>query len=484
MRLTRRGYVVFAGVAGLAVVAALGAGGQAQSNATSADDATSLAEEAYVFGYPLVTMEMTRRVMTNVAAPAATRAPMGRFVNMRTYPTAAFRDVTAPNADTLYSSAWIDLSAEPYVLSIPEMHDRYFLFPMLDAWTNVFQVPGKRTTGTHAQKYVIVGPDFTGTLPAGIKEYRSPTNVVWILGRIYCNGTPEDYDKVHQIQDQLALVPLSSYGRPYTPPPGRVDPSVDMKTPVRDQVNKLSGEDFFKIMAEMMKTNPAARADARMLAKLAKLGIVHGASFDTGRLTPEARQAIARTPEAAQHTILAHAPEAGRHVNGWTVTLKAGTYGTDYLQRAFVAWVGLGANRPEDAVYPMSDAAADGTPYTGANKYVMHFAKGETPPATGFWSLTMYDDQMFFVDNPLNKYTVSPRDRLHYNADGSLDLYLQHESPGKDKQANWLPAPTGRFKPMLRMYWPQLPVLNGAWVPPPIVKQSKSAATRTTTPPM
>ena len=183
-----------------------------------------IAVDSYVYGYPLVTMEMTRRVMTNALHAGDSHAPMGQFANMRSYPTAQFRDVTAPNADTLYSVAWLDLSKEPYVLAIPEMKDRYYLMPMLDAWTNVFQVPGKRTTGTGPQKYAITGPGWKGTLPAGVTEYRSPTNDVWILGRIYSTGTPEDYAEVHKLQDQLSLVPLSGYGKPHSPPVGRSIP--------------------------------------------------------------------------------------------------------------------------------------------------------------------------------------------------------------------------------------------------------------------
>jgi hypothetical protein len=197
-----------------------------------------LATDAYIFGYPLVTMEMTRRVMTNVATPVGTRAPMGQIIKLRHYPDAAFRDVTAPNADTLYTTAFFDVGNEPWVLSIPDMKDRYYLMPMLDGWTTVFQVPGKRTTGTGAQTYAITGPGWSGTLPAGIKQYKSPTNIVWLLGRIYCTGTPEDYASVHKLQDECKLVPLSAYGKPYTPPPSKVDPSIDMKTSVRDQVNR------------------------------------------------------------------------------------------------------------------------------------------------------------------------------------------------------------------------------------------------------
>src|SRR5580700_2371814 len=213
----------------------------------SEDEALALATDAYVYGYPLVTMEMTRRVMTNVATVEAMRAPMGQFANAREYPSAAFRDVTAPNADTLYSTAWLDLAKEPYVLSIPDEADRYYLMPMLSGWTDVFEVPGKRTTGTKAQKYAITGPGWSGTLPAGITEYKSPTAMVWILGRTYCTGTPQDYKAVHAIQDQYSVVPLSAYGKPYTPPEGKVNPKIDMKTPVRDQVDRMDAATYFTL---------------------------------------------------------------------------------------------------------------------------------------------------------------------------------------------------------------------------------------------
>ena len=221
---------------------------KAAESAAKEAEALALATEAYVYGYPLVTMEMTRRVMTNVEKPEGTRAPMGQFVRMREYPSAKFRDVTAPNADTLYTTAWLDVAKEPWILSIPDMKGRYFLFPMLDGWTNVFQVPGKRTTGTKAQNVAITGPGWTGTLPAGVTEYKSPTGLVWILGRIYCTGTPEDYKAVHALQDQVSVVPLSSYGKPYTPEPGKVDAAIDMKTAVREQVNAMDGDAYFKLL--------------------------------------------------------------------------------------------------------------------------------------------------------------------------------------------------------------------------------------------
>ena len=213
-----------------------------------------LATDAYIYGYPLVTMEITRRVITNVAAPVGTRGPMGQIIKLREYPNASFKDVTAPNADTLYTTAFFDVGKEPWVLSIPDMNGRYALFPMLDGWTTVFQVPGKRTTGTGAQTYAVTGPGWKGTLPAGVKEYKSPTNIVWLLGRIYCTGTPEDYAEVHKLQDEFKLVPLSSYGKSYTPPAGTVDPSIDMKTAVREQVNRMDAVAYFTLLCKLMKT--------------------------------------------------------------------------------------------------------------------------------------------------------------------------------------------------------------------------------------
>src|SRR5215813_7226493 len=375
-----------------------------------------LATDAYIYGYPLVTVEMTRRVATNVPKLEATRGPMGQLIKFREYPNASYRDVTAPNADTLYTSAFFDVGNEPWVLSIPDMKDRYFLFPMLDGWTTVFQVPGKRTTGTGAQTYAITRTDWSGTLPAGVKQLKSPTNIVWLLGRIYCTGTPEDYAAVHKLQDECKLVPLSAYGKPYTPPEGKVDPSIDMKTPVRDQVNRMDAVAYFTLLAQLMKTNPPSPADAPALAEFAKIGLVPGKDFDASKLRADFAK---RIPEIAFDRIMLQfkVNKDVKHVNGWGYTTKTGLYGTDYLMRAVVTAIGLGANRPQDAIYPTSLKDAEDRSYDGTNKYVMHFAKGELPPVGGFWSLTMYNAGYFFVDNPLNKYTVSARDALKANAD-------------------------------------------------------------------
>ena len=443
-------------------------------------EAREVAIEGYIYAYPLVTMELTRRVMTNVEKPEATRAPMGQFLRVRTYPPVDDHAVTAPNADTLYTIVWLDVSKEPWVVSVPDMKGRFFLFPMLDGWTNVFEDPGKRTTGTGPQKYAITGPGWSGDLPKGVTQYKSPTGMVWVLGRIYCTGTPEDYKAVHALQDKVTAVPLSAYGKPYTAEPGKVDPAIDMKTSVRDQVNAMDAAAYFKLFAELLKTNPPAAEDAPMVAKLAKIGIVPGQDFDAAKLDPAVARGLASAPKPAQDKIMEWLKEGivagdSKLENGWLFTTKTGLYGTGYRQRALITAIGLGANRPQDAVYPTSEGPDVLKKYSGEHKYVMHFNKGEMPPVKGFWSLTMYDAGYFFVPNPLNRYTLSQRNKFKPNKDGSVDLYIQRESPGKDKEANWLPAPAGQFILMMRLYWPtDTPpsLLDGTWKVPEVKEVS------------
>jgi hypothetical protein len=437
------------------------------------DEAHKIGVEAYVYGYPLVTIEMTRRVSTNVAEPKGAHAPMGQFANLRTYPTAAYKDVTAPNADTLYSSAFLDVSTEPYVLSLPDEGDRYYLMPMLSGWTDVFEDPGTRTTGTKPQTYAISGPNWKGALPDGVKELKSPTNLVWIIGRTYCTGAQEDYQAVHALQDKYKLAPLSAYGKEYTPPQGKVDPDVDMKTPIRDQVNALTAGEFFKLLAKLLKDNPPAPDDADMVAKLKKIGIEPGKDFDIGMLDAAVAKGLETVVKPGLEKIVGHFKDGGKFENGWVFPAPAGVYGANYIQRATICYFGLGCNRTKDAVYPTSETTAEGKPYNGANKYTMTFPKGQLPPVDGFWSLTMYDGDYYFVENKLSRYNLSQRNKLKENGDGSVTLYIQIESPGSDKESNWLPAPQGKFVLMMRMYWPKEKdpsILDGTWKPPAVQK--------------
>jgi hypothetical protein len=445
----------------------------AASEAASA--ARSAAKDAYVFGYPLVLMDVTRAKMTNVPHAIAGAAPMNQFTNMPAFPDATFTDVVSPNADTLYTAGWLNLEKEPIVLSVPDTHGRFYLMQMLDGWTNVFASPGKRTTGTGKGAFAATGPNWTSTLPAGLKQIKSPTNMVWILGRTQTNGKA-DYAAVHALQAQYKLTPLSAWGKPYAPPTDEpTDPNIGMKTAPVDTVAGMDAPAFFSRLASLLKNNPPAAADAPAVAKLASIGVVAGQQFDLNRSGADVAKGISDGLEDGKKRVieLGHDPGNMKMVNGWAViTGDIGTYGTNYDARAGVALVGLGANLPADAIYPIARVDANGQPLNGANKYLVHFDKGQTPPAKAFWSLTMYNSKQAFVANPINRYAIGDRDKLRFNPDGSLDIYLQHDSPGKDRESNWLPADAGDFNVMMRVYWPKEAMTSGAWTPPPIKKVS------------
>ena len=435
-------------------------------------EAVGIAVDAYIYGYPLVTFDMVRRQQTNVAKPDAEHAPMGQLIKMRTYPAVDNHCCAAPNADTLYTEVWLDVSDEPWVLSIPDMGDRYYIVPMLDGWSEVVKVTSSTTTGGRPQTYAITGPGWSGTLPTGVTQVKSPTGMVWVLGRIYCTGTPEDYKAVHALQDKFAVVPLSAYGKPYTPPPGVVDASVDMKTAVRKQVNDLDIDDYFDRLAQLMKTNPPTAQDAPIVARMARIGLVPGQDFDPGKLGFLDKEVIKTVPKLALLEMGLHLKRQ-KTTNGWLYFTKGvGNFGTDYLLRGMANLLGPGWNRPQDAVYPLSQKDANGDAYDGAkHKYVLRFEKGRMPPAEAFWSLTMYDTDFFFVPNPIDRYDLGQRNTFITNPDGSVELYIQADSPGKEKQANWLPAPKGKFTLVMRIYAPrETPpsILDGSWTPPPV----------------
>ena len=437
----------------------------------SEEEAQKIGVEAVVYGLPLVVMDFTKRVSTNVPGPQPNaHAPINQFGNMLEYPPASDHTIVRMNVDTLYSFAWLDLSKEPMVLSVPDTHGRYYMMPLLDAWTNVFASPGKRTTGTKARNFVITGPGWTGKLPGGVRQIKAPTNTVWITGRTQTNG-PRDYAPVHALQKQYKLTPLSAFGKSYTPPPGVVNPAVDTKTAPVDQVSKMDAATFFKTLSRLMAANPPPAADAPALALLAKIGVVPSQDFDPGKLDPAVAKGLEKSVQIALEKLQTAAKQLAKPVNGWQVPpMKVGQFGTDYGLRAVAALIGLGANIPADAIYPNAFTDADVKPLTGANRYVVHFDKGQTPPVNAFWSLTMYDAQSFFVENPIKRYNISGWMPLKYNEDGSLDVYIQKDSPGKDKEANWLPAAAGDFSITMRVYWPKPAMLDGSWTPPPLTR--------------
>jgi hypothetical protein len=441
-----------------------------EAKAPGLEEAVSAAVDAYLYGYPLITFDIARMQQTNVAAPDAEHAPMGQMIRMRTYPAVDNHCCAAPNADALYTEAWLDVSKEPWVLGIPDMGSRYYIVPMLDGYSEVFSIASPPTTGSKAQAYAITGPDWTGTLPPDVTQVKSATGLVWILGRVYCTGTPEDYKAVHALQDKFTLAPLSSYGKPFTPPPGTVDPNFDMKTAVRKQVDGLDIDAYFTRLAQLMKTNPPTAGDAPLVARMAKIGLVPGQDYDPSKLSGFDKEAIRAVPKLALLKMVKLLKEQ-KTTSGWLLfTAGVGNWGTDYLLRAMANMLGPGWNRPQDAMYPLSQKDANGDDYDGSDhQYVIHFEKGQFPPVKAFWSLTLYDPDFFFVPNSINRYELSQRNKFVTNSDGSVDMYLQAESPGKAKEANWLPAPKGKFSLVMRLYWPTSTppsILDGSWTPP------------------
>ncbi len=436
------------------------------SRAYAQDRTHEIATEAYVYAFPMVLMEMTRRVSFEGAMGSA--ASMNQFTHLRAFPDHNFSAVVRPNVDTLYSIAYFDVSEEPLVLTIPEGTDRYHMMPMIDMWTDVFACPGTRTTGSAGGHFAIVGPRWSGELPADVQEIRSPTSIGWIIGRTKTNGV-SDYETVHAIQDGYRMTPLSHFGQTSSPPPaGRPEASIYPGTPPLTQVERMSSEEFFELFAKLLVENPPHEMDWPILARLRRIGFIAGETFDFSALNVDVRDALERGAKAGLK-LIEDQGQKGSFVNGWVIkTETMGSCGTSYLQRANIARIGLGANLVEDAVYPITIWDDQGEPYDGSRAYSLHFEADALPPVQGFWSLTMYNDEMYLADNPIARYAIGDRDKLRFNGDGSLDIFIQHKPPAEERRSNWLPAPAGRFDMVLRLYWPSPEVLTGEWVPPAI----------------
>jgi hypothetical protein len=391
----------------------------------SADEAEVIAQEAYVYLYPLILMDVTRKQMINVdprVNPAG--GPANAFTHVRAFPPADLRVVVRPNFDTLYSSGWLDLTNGPVVVSTADTGGRYFMLPMLDMWTDVFAVPGKRTNGTGAANFAIAPPGWSGNLPQGVDRIDAPTPYVWIIGRTQTNGV-KDYEAVHKIQDGYKITLLADWGKTSRKIEQKIDPSVDTKTEPLKQINEMSALEYFKYGAELMKKNRPHLTDWSTVARMKRIGLEPGKSFDEGKVNADI---LVRGAAAGLKLMHDKTPTIARVTNGWQMnTDTMGVYGNYYLKRAIVAMVGLGANQVDDAIYPFNISDDDGNPVTAENRYVLHFDKTELPPVAAFWSLTMYDAEGYQVANPINRFAIGDRDVLEFNGDGSLDLYPERE---------------------------------------------------------
>jgi hypothetical protein len=433
-------------------------------------EAYEIGVEAYHYFFPLILMDVSRRVMTNLEPGMKPgMGPMNAFFHFSAFPPANFREVVRPNFDTLYSIAWLDLTKEPMVVSAPDTEGRYYMLPMLDMWSDVFAVPGMRTSGTGAGHWAVTPPGWKGPIPSGVSRIEATTSYVWIIGRTQTNG-PADYPAVHKVQAGYKVTPLSHWGRPVTPVKAVIDPTIDMKTPPMVQVDTMPADQYFSYGAELMRMHPPHATDWSQISRFKRVGIEPGESFDYNGAPLAVKEGLKRAVTEGKKQMRAKTTSIGRIANGWMMlTETMGVYGNAYLKLAVVAMVGLGANQPEDAIYPLCVGDSEGRPLEGSNRYVLHFPKGELPPVGAFWSVTMYDSEGFPTPNTLDRFAIGDRDELKFNADGSLDIYIQNMSPGGDKESNWLPCPAkGALAVTMRLYAPMAQILDGRWVPPPV----------------
>ncbi len=450
---------------------------QNSAPAITEEEAHAIAVEAYLYFYPLVTMDLTRKQLVNTPPGKGLGGPMNTFDNIPAFPAADMRAVVRPNFDTLYSSGWLDLTREPMVVSVPDTGGRYYLLPMLDMWTDVFASPGWRTTGTKAGNFLLVPPGWNGKVPATFTRIDAPTPYVWIIGRTKTDG-PADYEEVHAIQKGYKITSLSAWGKPAVAVKASIDPGVDITTPPKKQVDTMEAGKYFAYAAALLRLHPPHSTDQPIIARMKRIGMEPGKGFDIAKVDASVRKAIEGAPADAQKLMAWKIPTLARVVNNWSMnTDTMGVYGNYYLKRAIVAQLGLGANLPEDAIYPLNLADDTGKPLDGANKYSIHFAKDEIPPTNAFWSITLYDTEGFQVANPLNRFAVSSWMPFERDADGSLTLYFQNESPGSDRASNWLPAPKGPFNLTMRLYAPKSEALTGLWNPPSVTLAKDRAST-------
>ena len=415
------------------------------------------AADAYVWGLPLV---ITERTLQSLAA----RVPENHLTFQPALSNVTTRTVVSPNTDTLYAVAPLDLRGEPYVLTLPAIHDRYYSFQLISAYTDSFAYIGTRATGGRAGRWAITGPRWHGRLPAGVTRLESPTPQLLLLGRFLATDEA-DVARVHALGRRITFEPLSTMtGAPPAPAPPAFGPPAGTAQSVA-----AAGIGFFDQLGDALAINPPTDpVERRTLAGFSNLGIGPGRHPSTEVRDPRVRAALLAGIHIGADRIAAQAGKSSSTVNGWSVNLHIGAYGHDAPLRAAVAETGWGANVPAEAVYAHTTRDATGAPLSGANRYVVHFARGNLPPVKAFWSVTMYGPDLFFVANPIDRYAIgSHTSGLRDNPDGSLDLYVQHEAP-VGHESNWLPAPAGAFFLTMRLYLPESSVLEGRYDYPPV----------------
>jgi hypothetical protein len=446
---------------------------------STSDNPEDMATLAYVWGYPLVTMQRSFDYFTSpdtMTKGVLGSGPANHINFARELANASFKDVVSPGVDLLYGPTWLNLTKEPVVLKVPAIEpDRYYTFEFLDAYTNVYTYVGTRATGSDGGTYLIAGPDWKGTVPDGMTKIWAPTNLNWIHHRMLAKG-PSDTSNANAIQDQIKVMPLSDYlgnsTSSGTATKSNASSSTDVQINPAPQFIPTTGIKIYDEIGAAMAGNPLNPPDPDLVKKIASIGIGPGKTPST-QANDTIKTALQTGITEGEKLIAAQVANSGSTVNGWDINADAGVYGTDYLFRAAVTKFAFGANIAQEALYPVTFVDSEGKPLTGANNYTIHFEPGQAPPVNAFWSITMYDNLSLLVDNPINRYNIGQyTEGLKNNTDGSLDIFVQHDNPGPDRESNWLPAPSpqesSNFNLILRTFLPGEPILNGTWNPPPV----------------
>ncbi len=440
------------------------------TNDSKANRAYAMGVQAYIWGYPMVVMQRSRDAMTKGGdAPVTPEqftktgklfAPVNQIANAWGMLGPKFSAVQSGNSDTQYSVTWFDSAVEPYVLHLPDMKGRYYTFQFIDAFTNNFHYASTRTMGSQEQTYVLVAPGWTGKLPEGVTRIDCPTPTGFIIGRIFV-ASEEDVAAVNTLQKQVTMTPLSNLGRTYEPPKVPV-------TPAKGYSGDLA---FFEQLGATLVSNGAPSTDAGLLGLFVNIGLSVDHGFDSSSLSDGEKKALGRAATDGESILATKAAAMGADVNGWQLSPVLDEYfGDSYLFRAAVGYQAMFVNTPIEAYYPAVYADSGGAVLDGsAHDYTITFPKGKTPPVGAFWSVTMYDaKKRLMVNNPINRYKIGSADSLKTGSDGSITIYFQADSPGKDKESNWLPAPKEPFYMLLRMYLPKIEVLNGQYEIPAV----------------
>ena len=436
------------------------------SPAVTPEEARAIAKDAYIYGYPLVDSYRIQYAYFVDKDDKSYKAPWNEIKNIPEVYTPADTAIQTPNSDTPYSFVGLDLRAEPIVITVPAIEkSRYYSIQFIDAYTFNFAYVGSRATGNEAGSFLIAGPKWKGEKPEGIKEViRSETDFDMVLFRTQLFN-PADLDNVKKIQAEYKVQPLSAFLG--TPAPAAA-PAVDWAKPLTQEEEKTSLE-FFNVLNFILRYCPTVPSEVDLMKRFAKIGVGGGMTFDPATLSPEIKAAIEAGRADAYEAFAGQVKllDTGKLTSGQVFGTRK-FLDNNYLYR-WVATIGIYGNTKQEAMYPIYRTDAEGKPLTGANRYTLHFAKGDYPPVKAFWSLTMYKlPESLLVANPINRYLInSPMlPDLKKDADGGLTLFIQNESPGKDKESNWLPAPTGPFAMYMRLYWPAEAALDGSWKQP------------------